>query len=86
MANGELCKHCGDQETPHIHRQYAVESTCDTFESETPHHKDCPVLDCNGDCKATIRRADFAAKVEENRLTQVWRMDGPNLIIMDIGS
>ncbi len=87
MANGELCKHCGDQETPHTHREYSDRRTCFNFVSEFTHHEDCPVLDCNGDCAATIKHQDWLAAVDKSRAGRLGVIL-PNLDIMfvDIGS
>jgi hypothetical protein len=91
MANGELCKHCGDQETPHDFREYALATTCESFESEVTHHKKCPVIDCNGNCALTIhlknRLLHAAAEHERRRFENAWFLGtNGNIVIIDIGS
>jgi hypothetical protein len=82
MANGELCKICRHQETDH---QYS-DNTCDLFVSEVRHLGDCPIIDCDGDCEACIAQAEEEAVRSANRLNHTWFLDGPNLVMMDIGS
>jgi hypothetical protein len=57
MANGELCKHCGYQEADHDLKKARKENgkRCYRFESEFRHKRNCPVLDCDGDCEKRIR-------------------------------
>lgn len=86
MANGELCKHCGDQETPHTDREYSDRRTCFNFVSEFTHHEDCPVLDCNGDCAATIKHQRWLGTIAEHRMSHAWTLHHGRLIIVDIGS
>lgn len=58
MANDERCIHCGRNETYHeFHDCFKEDGTpCPGFESEITHKDACPVLDCNGDCDATIAK------------------------------
>jgi hypothetical protein len=86
MANGELCRTCGWQETPHLFPEYGDETTCSEFISMVVHKKDCPVLDCNGNCAVSITRQNWQAKCEEHRMSHVAFMQGPHLIVLDIGS
>lgn len=83
MANGELCKTCGCQETTH---SLDPAFTCERFESEVEHQDECPILDCYGDCAATIEAADWSAECAQRRLSHVWFLDGPNVIILDINT
>ncbi len=86
MANGELCRICGEQETPHLIRRYSSGNTCVEFISEIDHDKRCPVLECNGNCAESIAASAWNAKCAERRMSHAWFMQGPNLIVMDIGS
>ena len=62
MANGERCRHCGQQETDH---EYPDEKTCSLgFESEFKHKPNCPVIGCNGDCSLAIREAKRAEELQ----------------------
>lgn len=65
MANGELCRHCGQQETDH---ESPDEKICPLgFVSEVVHDPTCPILDCNGNCSETIRSAK---RTEEQQRAQ----------------
>jgi len=88
MANGEPCVHCGCQETTHEHPEYAAPGVfvCPTFESVVRHHEDCPVLDCNGDCKQTIRRRDWRGELEAHRARHVLIKTRRGFAVVDIGS
>lgn len=83
MANGELCKKCGCQETTH---ELEPKITCTAFESEVEHDKDCPILDCNGNCKATIKRRDWEGYCAEQRASNVWVMRNGVLYRIDTGT
>jgi hypothetical protein len=83
MANGELCIHCGKQETEH---ELEPEKTCGSFVSEVTHEADCPIIGCYGDCAATLKQLEWEAICAHNRLSCAWFMDGPNLVLLDIGS
>jgi hypothetical protein len=71
MANCEECKHCGYQETahePHIARAIRPNGKrCYNFVSTFKHKRGCPVLDCNGNCAATITRAKFELEAAHHR-------------------
>jgi hypothetical protein len=56
MANSELCKHCGYQETPHDLGTAVLENgrRCTGFVSTVAHKSECPILDCNGNCDQRI--------------------------------
>ena len=54
MANGECCRKCGFQESTH---NCEPELTCGSFISEVKHKKDCPVIECNGNCEEAIAQA-----------------------------
>lgn len=67
MANGERCRHCGQQESDH---EFPDEKTCSLgFKSEFEHKSRCPVLGCDGDCAQTIREAK---RVEELKQKAEW--------------
>ena len=83
MANGELCRKCGSDQTTH---ERDPEFTCDSFESEFDHAEGCPILDCNGDCAATIEAEDWKAQCVQRRLSHVWFMSGSNLLVLDINT
>jgi len=83
MANGELCKICSEQETEH---ELEAATTCRSFVSEVTHDPDCPVLGCNSDCAATVKRRDWEATCAQNRMSQVWFLSGRQLVVLDIGS
>ncbi len=83
MANGELCKTCRCQETTH---ELEPKFTCSSFESEVEHQEDCPILDCNGDCASTIQAEDWKAQCAQRRLSHVWFMSGPDLVVLDINT
>ena len=83
MANGELCRKCQKQETDH---ELYPEETCETFISEVRHKRNCPVLDCHGDCDAAIAERAWRAQCLENRARNAWFMSGPNGVRLDIGS
>lgn len=88
MANGERCIHCREQETQHEHSEpWASQLACDRFESEVSHHEDCPVLDCNGDCEATIARAHHEADLAYRRASfrNFVAFDG-SIIQVDVGT
>jgi|GEM_PF-1799798 len=74
MANGDECIHCGLQETVHKYPHYAREGEvpCGTFTSPVEHHKDCPVVDCNGDCEETLAQQKFEADAAQNKLRNSW--------------
>lgn len=86
MANGELCRHCRQQETPHVYWEYSNADTCSAFESETIHLDDCPLLGCTGDCDSAIAERDWQAMCQENRTRQTWLLSGPSLVVLDIGT
>ena len=83
MANGERCKTCRKNETEH---EVSPDETCGLFESEVTHKQDCPILECNGDCDATIAERVWHAKCIEKRSRFAWFMSGPNLVWVDIGT
>ena len=82
MANGELCRHCGFQETDHIY----YDDTCNKFETEFDHHEDCPELGCDGICEETIRKKRWAAICEGHSKRYAWTLVGPRLVLIDMGS
>jgi hypothetical protein len=95
MANGELCRVCGYQETEHDHPEYVSEHAkkkpCGHFRSEIKHWKRCPVIDCNGDCRSTIQRTAkrraWAAECAENRVRNSWYIGRDGRVHMiDLGS
>ena len=59
MANGERCRKCGFQETSH---DLEPERTCGHFVSEVAHKKECPVINCSGNCEETIAQAEKASQ------------------------
>ncbi len=87
MANGELCRHCGAQETDH---KYGYRENCGDFDSVVVHNENCPILDCNGDCEKTIaadiaKREELARSQEKGRENQLMPLGGW-LVIVDVGS
>lgn len=56
MANGEVCKYCGYQETDHDLGRAKLEGghLCRGFVSTVKHKRGCPVLGCDGNCTAMI--------------------------------
>jgi len=83
MANGELCKTCGEQETTH---ELEPETTCGLFVSVFTHDPDCPVIGCNTDCAETIRQQAWEATCAYHRMTHVWFLSEGRLVVLDIGS
>ena len=79
MANGELCKHCGRQETDHILGKAQKENgkKCRRFVSEFKHKRTCPVLDCSGDCDARIRQQKAEDETQFDRVMSERPVLGP---------
>jgi len=67
MANGEVCKHCGCQETDHDPdmpdaRRAKLENgnLCRRFVSTVHHKRGCPETGCNGkNCDAMITKKKY---------------------------
>jgi hypothetical protein len=64
LANSEICKYCGWQETAHDlgHAKLENGRECLGFVSTFKHKRGCPVLDCNGNCAATIKAQELLSK------------------------
>lgn len=70
MANGERCRHCGQQESEH---DFVDRKICTLgFESEFEHKPECPVLGCDGDCEKTIKAAERDEEIERARLERMY--------------
>lgn len=82
MANSERCKKCQFQETTHV---FEPERTCNQFESEFTHLEGCPVIDCPGDCEAFMNQQAEATERQAERMSRVWFLNGPNIVMLDIG-
>ncbi len=74
MANGEVCKHCGFQESSHALGDALLKTgePCPKFVSEVEHKENCPVLGCNGNCDETI---GLAARRLESKYGRIEDMD-----------
>lgn len=91
MANGELCIHCQHQETTHKYPEYAEDPKrppCHRFVSEVKHHKDCPIIGCEGgNCERTIERRRWSAICQEHWAANRWGfIPGRGIFFVDAGS
>lgn len=86
MANDELCRHCGCEETCHDDPNLRDKFVCDIFESEFQHHEACPILGCGGDCDVTIAEAIDNKRRQKHYVKAMVNYPRPLILLLPTGS